>query len=324
MSEIVCNTTIEKQQIICTLTSPFDAVEMKRGAYVQSWDNPRKLEGDALRAALCVLPERGLLKFDMRETRFCDPAIPGQSLALVSFVPARGAQPDARGIFGFAKIRGTFSSDVDSRVTEERLIEGDSYHPIQTVRVGQPFPLVTSAQNFAAENIEVDVREEAIRTISQDVKKKRNIEKQNVETILQREKNLLEKSKRNLEGNHEPVEDDLEDQDLPLEKYTTLRMKKAQLLHAYMENKKKLDEVKERVYETLSEIAKIDQDSPEFKENYKRRIASTRQAVGMETDFSSDSFLQYLGDDFDLETIFGEQNKIELGSLHAKTSLRDL
>jgi hypothetical protein len=317
--EVYYSKAISDRKIVCTLTSPNDAVAFDDK--VQTWDNHSKLQGEALRAALCVLPERGLLKFDMRETRFCDPSIPGQSLALFSFVPSQGARPDSQGIFGFAKIRGTFASDVDARTREEQLIEGDSYHSIQTVRVGQPFPLVQCAEKYSAEQVEIDVREKAVRTISDDVKQKRLLEKKNVETILQREQKLLQKSKKNREGNLEPVEDDIDDPDRPLEKYTTLRMKKAQLLHAYVENKKKLDEVKERVVETIREIAEIDRGTPEFKEQYKARIETTRKAVGMESDFSSDTFLQFLGDDFDLEKILGQRSD-ELESLKAAGSLR--
>jgi hypothetical protein len=320
-NEIYVSKAISDGKIVCTLTSPNDAVEFGKEGKAQTWDNHSQLKGEALRAALCVLPERGLLKFDMRETRFCDPVVAGQSLGLFSFVPSQGARPDAHGIFGFAKIRGTFASDVDARTREELLIEGDSYHSIQTVRVGQPFPLVQCAEKFSAEQVEIDVREKAIRTISDDVKQKRQLEKKNVETILQREQNLLQKSKRNREGNVEPVDDDIDDPDRPLEKYTTLRMKKAQLLHGYVENKKKLDEVRDRVVETMREIAVFDDDTPEFKEQYKARIETTRKAVGMESDFSSDTFLQFLGDDVDLEKIFGHRS-VELELLQSAGSLR--
>ena len=36
-----------------------------------------------------------------------------QNIGLISFVPAKGATPNDNGVFGFAKLRGNFSTNID-------------------------------------------------------------------------------------------------------------------------------------------------------------------------------------------------------------------
>lgn len=315
-----------ERTVVCTLTAPHDAAEIAAAHAgsappAQTWNSSKRgsrvLSGEALDAALAVLPQRGMLRFDMRETRFCDPLIPGQNLSLFSFVPASGARPDAKGVYGYGKIRGTFEADVDARMREETLIrDHDSYHDILTVRTGQPFPVVTAGDKYAAETNEVDVKKDMAESIAEDVKRKRQAERNEVEQIKRREEKLLQKSRRNVKDGTDGVQgasgagganeddDDDDDEDSPLEKYTTLRMKKAQLIYTYRENKQKLDEVRNRLLDTVRDIAAIDVQTPEFKCRYKERIRKARTEAGMTTDFSDENFLRFVADDFDLSTIF--------------------
>ena len=96
--------------------------------------------------AMSVLNNTSLLSFPQVERRYADPPVEGQKIVLVSFVPAKGAQPDQHGVFGFAKVRGSYLTEHEANDRAEYLVKNvDSYHPIYHARVGQPFPLTESS-----------------------------------------------------------------------------------------------------------------------------------------------------------------------------------
>ena len=53
-------------------------------------------------------------KFPKIDRTFADPSISMQNYSLFSFIPAKGASPNEQGIFGFAKIRGTYQSELEA------------------------------------------------------------------------------------------------------------------------------------------------------------------------------------------------------------------
>ena len=84
-------------------------------------------------------------KFPRIDRSYADPAILNQQIALISFIPAKGATPNENGIFGFAKIRGNFATPIEASERAEFLIRNvDSYHQIYHAYVGRPFPITTS------------------------------------------------------------------------------------------------------------------------------------------------------------------------------------
>ena len=289
-----------RQAIVCTLTSPWDAsASLRCGEVVQTWDRRRDAppEGAALDAAIAVLASEDLVAFNMRETRFCDPPIVGQGLSLFSFVPASGATPDAHGIFGFAKIRGCFQEEADAVDRCRYLIrEVDSYHAVQTVRTGQPFPVVADARKFSRETSMVDMQKETKQQLQEDVKARRDHEKKEVDGIKRREADIR--------GQQQRGEDD--DSENPLERYTTLRMKRAQLLLALVEAKDRIVDIRRHAANAIDEVRRSDSESPEFADEYLERIASARKAIGIDDMANPPPFYTFLDDSVDLEALFAK------------------
>jgi len=99
-------------------------------------------------------------KFPKVDRTFADPPISMQNYSLFSFIPAKGASPNEQGIFGFAKIRGTYQSELEASQRAEYLIRNvDSYHKIYTVYTGRPFPL-TESSDYSSEVSEVDIKKD--------------------------------------------------------------------------------------------------------------------------------------------------------------------
>lgn len=89
-------------------------------------------------------------KFPKVDRTYADPVVNLQKYGLLSFVPAKGAKPNDNGVFGFAKLRGNFDSEMECNQRAEYLIRNvDSYHQIYHVYVGRPFP-ITSSSKYSA------------------------------------------------------------------------------------------------------------------------------------------------------------------------------
>lgn len=227
-------------------------------------------------------------KFPRVDRTYSDPVIPMQNIALFSFVPSKGALPDKNGIFGFAKIRGVFASELESRQKAEYLIRNvDSYHTIYTVYPFRPFP-VTNSSDYSAETSEIDIRKETAKTISQNVKDKKDEEQKVIQEIKEKEERLIEESKR-------------EDVD-PYEEYITLRVKKAQLVFTYLEHQKKMVEIKDIIIRTRDTVSEMDITHPDFKETYYQKYMDARKTAGIKEDEkdTQTNFIKYMVEDVDL------------------------
>lgn len=83
-----------------------------------------------------------LPRYPSVERSFVDPAQQQQAVALVSFLPCEGASPNKLGVFGFAKVRGVYSTEKEANDRAVYLIRNiDSVHTIHHVSVGHAFPL---------------------------------------------------------------------------------------------------------------------------------------------------------------------------------------
>ena len=92
-------------------------------------------------------------KFQRVDRTYADPPPPLQTIGLLSFVPAKGAQPNANGVYGFAKLRGNYSTQQEADQRAEFLIRNvDSYHQIYHTYVGRPFPMTASSKYSAETN----------------------------------------------------------------------------------------------------------------------------------------------------------------------------
>jgi hypothetical protein len=269
-----------------SLTSPVDRGD---GKYRSNVGAPPLTE-EQVDAAMSSLNETSLIeKFPRLERQFADPPIPLQTYGLVSFVPSKGATPDKDGIYGFAKIRGNYATPQEANERAEFLIRNvDSYHQIFHAFVGRPFP-ITLDPKFCARTEEINIRQKATETISEDVKAKRDKEKEDIAAIKQREKELLEQTKETYKAD-------------PYEEYTVLKVKKAQLVWTYEKTHKQLEEMKKSIISTREKIAEYETENPSFSKNYFDKYMQARRDAGIpDEDNTEENFVKYMVEDINLD-----------------------
>lgn len=224
-----------------------------------------------------------------------DPVILGQEYGLISFTPAKDAQPNENGIYGVFKLRGNFGTLEESQSYAEKLIRNhDSYNEIHTVRVGQVIPL-TKKSELVEETDVIDLNKQVETIVSTDVKEKRQKERAEMKTIQDREQQLLKENKEILEGEYK--------QD-PLDQYIMLRVKKAQLMWTLVETRRRLtEEVIPAIKKTKTDIKDMDQEYPEFDKQYYQRYVDARASVGIKDQdkLNYSYFMQYLLDENDVD-----------------------
>ena len=222
-------------------------------------------------------------KFLRVERRYADPVDPMQRIGLISWVPAKGATPNDKGIYGFAKLRGNYATNREASEKAETLIRTtDSYHKIFHAYVGRPFPLTTSS-DFSGETEEIDIRKSMAESVSDSIKNKKKEESQVVKEIENREKELLEESKKENED--------------PLYHYTTLRVKKAQITWTYLETEKKLQEMKDIIIKTHKEIADMEAEDESYAKQYYKKYCDAREGAGLNNSPNQDTFMKFLVED---------------------------
>jgi Family of unknown function (DUF5832) len=229
-------------------------------------------------------------RFPKVEKFYADPVIHGQVYSLVSFVPSRGATPDKDGVFGMLKVRGTFATEDEAMLRAEYLVRNvDSYHSIYHTYVGRPFPLAAT-NKYISDTVEIDIKKKVTEETSAQIRQKRDAERQTIKEIEEKEKELLSDVAK------KPEEID------PVDTYTELRVKKAQLSWTYLETLKKMNEMKANIIKARQELVQMDADHPECREEYMTRYKEARKKSGLpETD---ESFMKYLGDDLEADLGF--------------------
>lgn len=265
-----------------SLRSPLDIKAV--GTTTRSLNHPplneKELE-EALRSKV-----KSLL-FPQIDRQYADPPLMNQKFCLVSFIPSSGARPDGDNIYGMMKVRGVFATEEEANERAEMLIRNhDSYHEIFHAFVGRPFP-VTNQEGFEKELQTIDIRKKTVKLISEDILSKKREEEKEVREMQDREKNLLDQSKR-------AKEDAPED---PYELYITDQVKRAQLIWTYRETMKKCLQMKDIIQTTNETIAKTEADHPEFLDQYREKYMTARKEAGLEEKPDDDSFLKYLGVD---------------------------
>lgn len=241
-----------------------------------------------------LLDDELISKFKKQEKYYADPLYNNQTYCLHSFVPTAGATPDKEGVYGFMKCRGTFFSQEESDTRAEWLIRNvDSYHAIQTAYVGRPFPVCKDSRKYTKETNSVDIRKKAVDTVSKDLKSKREEEQRDIKDIKEREKHLIEST----------GEDAKED---PQDQYTTLQVKRANLVWTYVETRKKMDQMKESILKTRREIAEMDKEDSSYRDDYYEHYMKARREAGLPTDPdpSENNFIKYMAMDAEEELGF--------------------
>lgn len=220
---------------------------------------------------------------------YADPTQHGQNICLVSFIPSSGAKPDSDNIYGMMKVRGVYATEEEANERADFIIRNvDSYHEIYHCKVGRPFP-VTNDNEFASTVHSIDIRKKTTELISNDILNRKHEEKKEMMDIQDREKKLLEESKNAQEG--KPVD--------PFEEYITMNVKRAQLLWTYKETKEKLNQMKHSYLTSVDRIKQLDEENPEYKEQYLEKYMSARREAGIPDEKSS--FVEYLGLDINTE-----------------------
>lgn len=220
---------------------------------------------------------------------YADPPIHNQMYTLVSFTPSSGAKPDKDNIYGMMKVRGVFATETEAEERAEFLIKNvDSYHELFHAYVGRPFP-VTTNDDYANTVRSIDIRKKTTEVISEDILNKKREERSEMTDMKEREKNLLEQSKKAQEGGTMD----------PFEEYITMNVKRAQLLWTYKETMDKMSQMKESYDMAVTRIKELDEENDSFKNDYREKYMSARREAGIPD--NEDSFLQYLGADINTE-----------------------
>lgn len=224
-------------------------------------------------------------KFPMVDRTYADPTLPMQIFGLISFTPAKGATPNENGVFGFAKLRGNYPSEIEASQRAEFLIRNiDSYHQIYHTYVGRPFPITTSSK-YSADTDEIDIRKETTKSVSHNIKEKRSTDDQQIKEIKQREEKLLAESKR------EEID--------TYDDYITQRVKLAQLSFTYLEHQKKMAEVKDIIIKTRGIVEDLDKEFPDYKDSYYEKYMQARRDAGLKEtkEYSDSNFIKFLVED---------------------------
>jgi hypothetical protein len=279
------NFTHPEQEVENSLTSPSDRDPARTYKPTQGH---RALTENEVSDAMTELNNMSFTKkFLNVERQYADPVEAMQRIGLVSFVPAKGATPNAEGIYGFAKLRGNYPTEQEANQRAEFLIRNvDSYHQIYHTFVGRPFPLTISSK-YSAETSEIDIRKSMAESISADVKNKKMEEVKQIKEIEEREKQLVADTKRETPD--------------PLEHYTTLKVKKAQITWTYLETLKKVEEMKQIIIKTRKEIEDMDAEDVTYSEQYFKKYCDARSESGLDLTSHKDNFMQFLVEDATLD-----------------------
>lgn len=239
-------------------------------------------------------------KFPNVDRTYADPPVAMQNIGLLSFTPAKGARPNEKGVYGFAKLRGNYATAIEADQRAEFLIRNvDSYHQIYHTYVGRPFP-ITFSSDYSAETNEIDIRRETTKAISSNIKQQKSEEQKTVREMKEREEAMLAESKKAREddGSEDPEVD-------PYEQYITLCVKKAQLSWTFLEHLKKLKEVRDIILKTREELKVLENDNPEFKEKYFDKYMQARKNAGLDNNIREvqDNFIKYMIEDVCIPTI---------------------
>lgn len=268
------------------MTTPFDSLMAPRDKVpTRRVVNAPPLTEDELEEAREVKVKS--LKFPQIDRQYADPAIHNQNIVLVSFVPAKGANPDQDNIYGMMKVRGVYATEEEANERADYLIRNhDSYHEIFHAYVGRPFP-VTNATGFEKDIQTIDIRKKTVKLISEDILNKKRTEEKEMRDMQEREHKLLEESKK-------AKEDIPQD---PYDVYITDQVKRAQLIWTYVETMKKCRQMKTLVEQATENIQKAEAENPDFLEKYKEKYFKARQEAGLSESATEENFLKYLGVD---------------------------
>jgi hypothetical protein len=251
-------------------------------------DRSKPLKDDELERAFTDLYIDTYVRSDRR---FNDPQIRGQNYAIFSFNPSKDAKPDSDGIYGFIKVRGAFNRLEEAEEKSKELIQYFSANQIFVCEVGSPTPL-HHRLNDRENVIEVDdAKRDAESLKYQDLVKNQTI----------KEKKEIEEIKKKVEYLKEDVTKDPKDKE-PLQMYLELNQKRATGAYLYTQHKEKLEEMKNIVLKSRQQIADMDKEYPNLKDEYMDHYRKTCEECGINKAEDNMALMikQYFGEDPDL------------------------
>lgn len=200
-----------------------------------------------------------------------DPPISNQQYCMFYFVPSSKASPDKDGCYGVLKIRGCFSSEEHATDHAVNLVKTiDAYHENIIAYTGKDFPLTNNSRAFEHKDKEVDIRKKIDDVSNEDLKKRRQEERQEMEEMTERQKKLLQdvKEERKIST------DDLD-------YYITLHVKKSSLKSVMQECEQKQKECCALVRKVNSELTALDEHHPEFKKQCLEKYTESLRSSGV-------------------------------------------
>ena len=96
------------------------------------------------------------------------------------------------------------------------------------------------------------------------------------------------------------LEDTNKDEEKPSDRYTTLRVKKAQITWTYLETQKKMEEMKNIIIKSRTEIEELEKQDESYAKNYFQKYCEARKSSGLDNSNIKDSFMKFMVEDVDL------------------------
>jgi hypothetical protein len=227
-------------------------------------------------------------KFRNFDKCLMDPEIPeSQQISLISFIPSATAVPDADGVFGILKVRGSFENSDSAAKRSEYLIKNyDSYHSIYHVYTGAPFPLGLNSK-LIKEKKEYEINTKAVEIASQSVRKQMDAEKKNKAEVESR------------------IEDLVAPEEKPdLETYSDELAKRAQNIWVIHKTLEKIKEYRTNVMRATVKIDALEAkhiNDPEgsLRDRTKQRFHDLKKKFNVKE--NDDSFIKHVCEDIDLD-----------------------
>lgn len=255
-----------------SLTVPMDQVNNEERAKDQAKKARRvHMSHEELDAAL-----EGLVReWPQVEKRWADPPIIGQKYCSFSFVPSSGSSPDKDGLYGYLKVRGTFEREEDRDAHAEEILNNvDSYHAIHHGRTGEPLPLVRDDDDrYCQETVNTSLRDKIRSEMSQNIREHRENEKKFVEEA---EKHAAEERAKDEAAMRGEVDQE--------ERYTTLRVKRANLIFTLYQMLSGMKRYKDTLKQTMEILDQMDEEFPEYKNTFMYRYNKAAEEVGLPPD----------------------------------------
>lgn len=224
-----------------------------------------------------------------------DPPVVSQTVGLISFnLLPEPVLLKGKPVYGFVKIRGNYT-DVDSSIREASKIvkETDSMFKIRIAPVGQWVP-ITEADSVVKEMI--DVKTDGGGASGDNDNEVQMPQLRDLAT-LQKQKEQ-EKIMRELKARAEDAEaHDVYDDQESLEFYVMKRVTDMTLLESYEIALNKLEEIKNKLFETRMKLKTLDVANPEYDESWLDFYNASRKERGITGEFvPTDSYLKYYED----------------------------